>query len=130
MTPAALLGVLAASRGGVVGRAVQAGSVVGLAVPTQAAMAELDDLVRLLEDYHLYHASRAELLRELGHPGQARAVDRRTLELTSRRRTSQPDHVAVVQDSDLAYNYDHEDDELGSRQDTVLRPGGRSGSDS
>ena len=50
-------------------------------------MAELDDLAGL-DDYHLYHASRAELLRELGHPGQARAADRRALELTSRRRTS------------------------------------------
>jgi predicted RNA polymerase sigma factor len=97
---------------------------------TRAAMAELDDLAGLLGDYHLYHASRAELLRELGHPGQARAADRRALELTSRRRTSQPDRAAVAQDSDLAYNYDYEDDELGSRQDTVLRPGGRSGSDS
>jgi predicted RNA polymerase sigma factor len=40
-------------------------------------MAGLDDLAGLLDDYHLYHASRAELLRELGHPGQARAADRR-----------------------------------------------------
>ena len=93
-------------------------------------MAELDDLAGLLDDYRLYHASRAGLLRELGRPGQARAADRRALELASRRRTSQPDHAAVAQDPDLAYNYDHEDDELGSRQDTVLRPGGRSGSDS
>ena len=42
----------------------------------RAAMAELDDLAGLLDDYQLYHASRAELLRELGHPGQARAADR------------------------------------------------------
>ena len=49
---------------------------------------------------------------------------------TSRRRTSQPDRAAVAQDSDLAYNYGHEDDELGGRQDTVFRSGGRSGSDS
>jgi hypothetical protein len=46
-------------------------------------MAELDDLAGLLDDYHLYHASRAELLREPGHPGQARAADRRALELTA-----------------------------------------------
>jgi len=46
-------------------------------------MAELDDLAGLLDDYHLYHANRAELLRELGHPGQARAADRRALELTA-----------------------------------------------
>ncbi len=46
-------------------------------------MAELDDLARLLDDYHLYHAGRAELLRERGHPGQARAADRRALELAA-----------------------------------------------
>ena len=49
----------------------------------RAAMAELDDLAGPLGDYYLYHASRAELLRELGHPGQARAADRRALELTA-----------------------------------------------
>jgi RNA polymerase sigma-70 factor (ECF subfamily) len=49
----------------------------------RAAMAELDDLAGTLGNYHLYHASRAELLRELGHPGQARAADRRALELTT-----------------------------------------------
>src|SRR6185437_6694108 len=37
---------------------------------------------------------------------------------------------AVAQDCGLAYNYDHEDDELGSRQDTVLRPSGGGGRDS
>jgi RNA polymerase sigma factor (sigma-70 family) len=49
----------------------------------QAAMAELDDLAGLLSEYHLYHASRAELLRELGQPDQARAADQRALELTA-----------------------------------------------
>ena len=52
-------------------------------------MAELDDLAGLLDDYHLY---RAELLRELGHPGQARAADRRALELTAN-----PAEQAVLQ---------------------------------
>ena len=47
------------------------------------AMAELDDLADLLGEYHLYHASRAELLRELGQPDQARAADQRALELTA-----------------------------------------------
>ena len=46
-------------------------------------MAELDDLDGALDEYSLYHASRAELLRELGDPGQARAADRRALELTA-----------------------------------------------
>ena len=46
-------------------------------------MAELDELGGPLDDYHLYHAGRAELLRELGRPGEAAAADRRALELTS-----------------------------------------------
>jgi predicted RNA polymerase sigma factor len=53
------------------------------AAGTRVAMAELVDLAGLLDDYHLYHASRAELLRELGHPGHACAADRRALELTA-----------------------------------------------
>jgi RNA polymerase sigma factor (sigma-70 family) len=48
-----------------------------------AAMAELDALAGALDRYHLYHATRAELLRELGHPDQARAADRLALELTA-----------------------------------------------
>ena len=53
------------------------------ATGARAAMAELDDLAGLLGEYHLYHASRAELLRELGQPEQARAADQRALELTA-----------------------------------------------
>jgi RNA polymerase sigma factor (sigma-70 family) len=49
----------------------------------RAAMAELDTLAGALDRYHLYHATRAELLRELGHPHQARAADRLALELTA-----------------------------------------------
>ncbi|WP_029116060.1 RNA polymerase sigma factor [Mycobacterium sp. URHB0044] len=49
----------------------------------QAAMSELDDLADALDRYHLYHATRADLLRELGHPDQARAADRRALDLTA-----------------------------------------------
>ena len=48
-----------------------------------AAMSELDDLAEALDEYYLYHASRAELLRELGEPGLARHEDRRALELTT-----------------------------------------------
>jgi RNA polymerase sigma factor (sigma-70 family) len=58
----------------------------------QAALAELADLAGILDEYHLYHASRAELLRELGHPSQARAADRRALELTTN-----PAEQAVLQ---------------------------------
>jgi RNA polymerase sigma factor (sigma-70 family) len=53
------------------------------ATGARAAMAELDDLADALDDYYLYHASRAELLRALGHPDRARAADRRALELTA-----------------------------------------------
>jgi RNA polymerase sigma-70 factor (ECF subfamily) len=57
-----------------------------------AAMAELDALAGALEGYHLYHATRAELLRELGDPDRARAADRRALELTAN-----PAEQAVLQ---------------------------------
>src|SRR6266487_7140441 len=59
----------------------------------RAAMAEFDDLAGTLDDYYLYHAGRAELLRELGHPGQASAADRRALELTAN-----PAERAVLQE--------------------------------
>jgi RNA polymerase sigma-70 factor (ECF subfamily) len=58
----------------------------------RAAMAELDTLAGALDRYHLYHATRAELLRELGHPDQARAADRLALELTAN-----PAEQAVLQ---------------------------------
>jgi len=58
----------------------------------QAAMTELDSLAGALPKYHLFHATRAELLRELGRPGQARAADRRALELTAN-----PAEQAVLQ---------------------------------
>jgi RNA polymerase sigma factor (sigma-70 family) len=53
------------------------------ATGARAAMAELDDLADALDDYYLYHASRAELLRALGHPDRARAADQRAMELTA-----------------------------------------------
>jgi predicted RNA polymerase sigma factor len=53
------------------------------ATGARGAMAELDDLAESLGEYHLYHATRAELLREMGDPDQARAADRRALDLTS-----------------------------------------------
>jgi RNA polymerase sigma factor (sigma-70 family) len=49
----------------------------------QAALDELDTLGDALDGYHLYHATRAELLRALGHPNQARGADERALELTA-----------------------------------------------
>ena len=58
----------------------------------QAAMAELDTLAGELDRYHLYHATRADLLRELGRPDQARTADRRALALTAN-----PAEQAVLQ---------------------------------
>jgi RNA polymerase sigma factor (sigma-70 family) len=46
------------------------------------ALAEVDDLAGELEQYHLFHATRGELLRALGRPDDARAADERALELT------------------------------------------------
>ncbi|MFG3437273.1 RNA polymerase sigma factor [Nonomuraea sp. NPDC047897] len=46
------------------------------------ALAEVDALGHDLAGYALWHATRAELLRELGEAEQARACDKRALELT------------------------------------------------
>lgn len=48
-----------------------------------AALAELAELASDLDRYHLFHATRAELLRAIGDPDTARAADRRALDLTS-----------------------------------------------
>lgn len=48
-----------------------------------AALREADALAGDLDGYHLFHATRAELLRELGHADQARAADERALTLTA-----------------------------------------------
>ncbi|MEQ4306089.1 sigma-70 family RNA polymerase sigma factor [Plantactinospora sp. B6F1] len=48
-----------------------------------AALAELDNLAAELDDYHLFHATRAELLRDLGQHDLARAADERALQLTA-----------------------------------------------
>lgn len=50
-----------------------------------AAMAELEDLAEALDRYHLYHATRADLLCELGESEAARSADRRALALTENR---------------------------------------------
>jgi RNA polymerase sigma factor (sigma-70 family) len=52
-------------------------------VGPRAAMSELDGLAGALDDYHLFHATRADLLRQLGDPDEARAADRRALALTT-----------------------------------------------
>jgi RNA polymerase sigma factor (sigma-70 family) len=47
-----------------------------------AGLEELTPLASRLDGYHLYHAARAELLRRLGRPEDARAEDRQALSLT------------------------------------------------
>lgn len=59
-------------------RAIALGQVLG----PQAALDATDALVADLDRYHLYHATRAELLRELGRPAEARQADERALGLT------------------------------------------------
>ena len=49
----------------------------------RAAMAELDELAGPLDGHHLFHATRAELLRAVGRHDRARDADRRALELTA-----------------------------------------------
>ena len=46
------------------------------------ALAELGEIADRLEDYHLLHATRAQLLADLGDLDAARAANRRALELT------------------------------------------------
>jgi RNA polymerase sigma-70 factor (ECF subfamily) len=48
-----------------------------------AALQEVDRLQPELDDYHLYHATRAQLLRAIGRSEEARAADARALQLTA-----------------------------------------------
>ncbi len=48
-----------------------------------AALPEVDALGEALEDYYLFHATRAELLRDLGRDAEGRAALARALELTA-----------------------------------------------
>ena len=49
----------------------------------RVALAEVDQLTERLADYHLLHATRAELLTQLGDPAGARLANERALALTS-----------------------------------------------
>lgn len=49
----------------------------------EVALAELDDLGGALERYPLLHATRAELLRDVGRRREARQADERALRLTA-----------------------------------------------
>ena len=48
-----------------------------------AALPEVDALQEVLDDYYLFHATRAELLRDLGRVAESRAALARALELTA-----------------------------------------------
>jgi len=48
----------------------------------EPALAELESLADELKDYHLYHSTRAQLLRELGRENEVPAALNRALELT------------------------------------------------
>jgi RNA polymerase sigma-70 factor (ECF subfamily) len=72
-----------------------------------AALTELDALAPALERHHLYHAARAELLRELGHPRQARRADQRALDLATNPAQrailhQRIDHAAETDERDLS----------------------------
>ncbi len=56
----------------------------------QAALAETDALGSDLDRYHLYHATRAELLRQVGRGAEARQADQRAIGLTANPRPSVP----------------------------------------
>ena len=60
-------------------RAIALGEVRGPA----AAIALLDDLDLDLDQYYLFHATRADLLRRLGRPGDAAVAHARAAELAS-----------------------------------------------
>ena len=57
-----------------------------------AALAEVDTLAAQLDDYHLLHATRAELLRALGRADEARGADIRALA-----RTANPAEQSLLQ---------------------------------
>jgi RNA polymerase sigma-70 factor (ECF subfamily) len=48
----------------------------------ERALTDVDEMHDELDRYHLFHATRASLLRELGRPDEARDADRRALTLT------------------------------------------------
>ena len=54
-------------------------------VGSAEALAEVDQLRDTLERYHLFHFTRAALLRELGRYDEATTADTRALELTANR---------------------------------------------
>ncbi len=73
------LSVLAPSPVASLNRAIAVRYVLG----PEAAMCEVERLAGSLDAYRLFHATRAELLRELGRPAEARLADEQALALTN-----------------------------------------------
>jgi RNA polymerase sigma-70 factor (ECF subfamily) len=48
-------------------------------------LAGVEELGRELRDYHMFHATRADLLHDLGSHGEACAAEAKALELTGNR---------------------------------------------
>ena len=69
-------------------RAIAYGQVFGSA----AALTEVSSLATQLDGYHLYHATRAALLRDLGRVDDAREADAQAL-----RRTANPAERALLE---------------------------------
>ena len=63
--------------------ALNAAVAVAFAVGTEAGLALVDRLESELDEYHLFHAARADLLRRLGRAEEAIAAYRRALTLTA-----------------------------------------------
>jgi predicted RNA polymerase sigma factor len=59
-------------------RAISLSHVLGAA----AALREVDAVAGALDRYHLFHATRAEMLRQLGRASEAHLADERALQLT------------------------------------------------
>ena len=55
---------------------------VSMAEGPAAALPLVDELAESLADYHLWHATRADLLRRLGRADEAAATYRRAMSLT------------------------------------------------
>jgi RNA polymerase sigma-70 factor, ECF subfamily len=62
--------------------ALNRAAALSMAEGPEAALPLVDALRSSLEDYHLWHATRADLLRRLGRTGEAIVAYRRALELT------------------------------------------------
>jgi RNA polymerase sigma-70 factor (ECF subfamily) len=85
----------------------------------QAGLQEVDRLAGALERYHLFHATRAELLRRLGRLAEARLADERALQLTRNPAERTLLSGRLFQTSPLDFEANRFDP--GARRDTIAR---------